>query len=219
MITADIVAKHILSLSNPDFHDTISNLKLQKTLYYCQGFTLALTNIPLFSDVIVAWKHGPVVISVYEKYKHYKDRPISKPKKLKNVSSLGEGEKSFIELIYNDCARHSTWKLRDRTHENAPWRLIGYNQEIDQNLLRSYFKRQIKYVEPSLTDSLMNKDYNVSSEFTVERDAFNAAASFARGFGHLFAGAGKLVDLGNTLSVAQHTELNTATDIQVLSKQ
>ena len=36
----------------------ISNLKLQKLLYYAQGCFLAVTGKPLFSDPIVAWQHG-----------------------------------------------------------------------------------------------------------------------------------------------------------------
>lgn len=39
----------------------ISNLKLQKLLYYAQGCYLALRDKSLFCDNILAWKHGPVV--------------------------------------------------------------------------------------------------------------------------------------------------------------
>lgn len=51
--------------------DSISNLKLQKLLYYAQGSYLALTNEPLFNENILAWKHGPVVNEVYQVYKKY----------------------------------------------------------------------------------------------------------------------------------------------------
>ena len=44
-----------------DIEADISNLKLQKLLYYAQGHYLARTGVPLFDDVIQAWAHGPVV--------------------------------------------------------------------------------------------------------------------------------------------------------------
>lgn len=49
--------------------DLISNLKLQKLLYYAQGCYLALKNEPLFNEQIVNWAHGPVVEEIYHKYK------------------------------------------------------------------------------------------------------------------------------------------------------
>lgn len=56
------VAKYFLFLArNREAGDTISNLKIQKMLYYAQGYSLALFNKPLFDDRIEAWKHGPVV--------------------------------------------------------------------------------------------------------------------------------------------------------------
>ena len=50
--------------------DLISNLKLQKLLYYAQGCYLALKNEPLFNEQIVNWAHGPVVEEIYHKYKN-----------------------------------------------------------------------------------------------------------------------------------------------------
>ena len=50
--------------------DLISNLKLQKLLYYAQGCYLALKNEPLFNEQIVNWAHGPVVEEIYHEYKN-----------------------------------------------------------------------------------------------------------------------------------------------------
>ena len=72
--TAENVAKWFLirnATEEENGADGISNLKLQKLLYYAQGCTLALKNAPLFDDPIVAWQHGPVVESIYHKYKSY----------------------------------------------------------------------------------------------------------------------------------------------------
>ena len=68
MLNCDDVAKYFLSLSDDSSGDYISNLKLQKLLYYAQGFHLAIFNKPLFNEPIEAWAHGPVVGSSYRKY-------------------------------------------------------------------------------------------------------------------------------------------------------
>ena len=50
----------------------ITPLKLQKLLYYCQAYSLGLYGEILFSNIIEAWEHGPVVPEIYNKYKSHK---------------------------------------------------------------------------------------------------------------------------------------------------
>ena len=52
------VAEYFLSKSEVDAGDVITNLKLQKLVYYAQGFSLAINNRPLFNEQIRAWQHG-----------------------------------------------------------------------------------------------------------------------------------------------------------------
>ena len=51
-----------------DEGELFSNMKLQKLLYYVQGFHIAVFNRPLFNEDIEAWMYGPVVPAVYEYY-------------------------------------------------------------------------------------------------------------------------------------------------------
>ena len=44
-----------------DEGELFSNMKLQKLLYYVQGFHIAVFNRPLFNEDIEAWMYGPVV--------------------------------------------------------------------------------------------------------------------------------------------------------------
>ena len=63
------IAKWILTRNRLEVQtedgDYISNLKLQKLLYYSQGCFLALRDEPLFDSPIEAWTYGPVVPEVY----------------------------------------------------------------------------------------------------------------------------------------------------------
>lgn len=60
MLTCFDVADYFLTQSNEtqsndeNSGDFLSNLKLQKLVYYAQGFSLALLNRPLFNEEIEA---------------------------------------------------------------------------------------------------------------------------------------------------------------------
>ena len=56
MVKIGSLVNDLLSLSDPEVGDGISNLKLQKLLNYCQGFHLAITNKLLFEDSIEAFR-------------------------------------------------------------------------------------------------------------------------------------------------------------------
>ena len=63
-ITALTLANYILKKAQEQ-GISVTNSKLQKILYYVQGYYMARFNHPLFPDEIQAWKFGPVVPNVY----------------------------------------------------------------------------------------------------------------------------------------------------------
>ena len=65
MLTCYDIAKYFLAQADEEIGDLISNLKLQKLVYYAQGFYLALHDEALFPEDIEAWTHGPVVPVLY----------------------------------------------------------------------------------------------------------------------------------------------------------
>ena len=80
--TAYNVAKYFIYLASREpvgdnnEREGITNLKLQKVLYFAQAYYLAKLNRALFSDKIEAWKYGPVIPGVYKRYKSKKSNPI-----------------------------------------------------------------------------------------------------------------------------------------------
>lgn len=56
--TAIEVARYFLALQDEDAGEGISNLKLQKLLYYAQGIYLAMEGKSLFPERIEAWTYG-----------------------------------------------------------------------------------------------------------------------------------------------------------------
>jgi uncharacterized phage-associated protein len=55
----------------------ITNLRLNKLLYFMHGWTLVEEPSGLIRNHFEAWKFGPVVPSVYEEFKRHGDRPIT----------------------------------------------------------------------------------------------------------------------------------------------
>ena len=70
ILSSKQVADWILSKVNKSAGDTLSPLKLQKLLYYCQAWHYTIFNKELFDEKIEAWAHGPVVPSQYKRFSY-----------------------------------------------------------------------------------------------------------------------------------------------------
>ncbi|MEM9451830.1 MAG: type II toxin-antitoxin system antitoxin SocA domain-containing protein [Cyanobacteria bacterium P01_E01_bin.6] len=142
MLNCHSVAKYFLSLADEDAGDLISNLKLQKLVYYAQGFYLAIYDKPLFSEQIKAWEHGPVVPELYRQYKEYGASGIPVPRDVNFDVFDGETEELLNE-IYAVYGQFSAWKLRTMTHEEHPWQSTDLNDVISHEAMKTYFKTQL----------------------------------------------------------------------------
>ncbi len=142
MLTCFDVADYFLSKTDEEAGDVISNLKLQKLVYYAQGFTLAVTGKPLFNEPIEAWQHGPVVPDLYHKYKDHGAYGIPAPTNV-DFSKFSSEIKEILDEVYDVYGQFSAWKLRNMTHEEAPWKNTEKGDVISLSSMSEYFKTQI----------------------------------------------------------------------------
>lgn len=143
MASVHNIAKYFLHLDDANEGDGISNLKLQKLVYYAQGFFSAIFDTPLFDNGIFAWAHGPVVPDLYHEYKQFGSNRIPTPTDF-DTSSLTQQEIDLVEEVFEVFGQFSAWKLRNMTHEEAPW--LNYEQQADEIPLAEiteYFKTRI----------------------------------------------------------------------------
>ena len=70
------VADFFIELFGKGIESDITNLKLNKLLYFAQGHCLAVTRKPLFDGLIEARDLGPVIPVVHHKYKICGKNPI-----------------------------------------------------------------------------------------------------------------------------------------------
>lgn len=113
----------------------LTHLKLQKLLYYAQGCYLAVEGRPLFNDKIYCWTHGPVVFNVYHEFKQYGDKIIDEVSPINIDDHTG----SILEQVYDIFGAYSALKLREMTHNEAPWKNTEKDKEISLDLIQSYF--------------------------------------------------------------------------------
>ena len=117
------VARYLIHLASPredEDVDCLCHLRLQKLLYYVQGWHLGAKGKPLFSGQIEAWTNGPVVREVYPVFADYKYSSIP-PVEGKDSAALSKGEKDFILCVWERYKQYSATALRDKTHREPPW--------------------------------------------------------------------------------------------------
>lgn len=143
------VAKYILSKVK------CTHLKLEKLVYICFAEYLCEYDKELFKDEIFAYKYGPVVKSVYEKYKKYGYKEIEKgnidatdvhemPSRSRILFAReGMFKIKSIDDTLDKYGTLSTTELVELTHKkNTPWYLSGkgsFNDKIIENeIIKKY---------------------------------------------------------------------------------
>ena len=111
------VADYIIAFSH-EHGDPVSNLKLQKLLYYAQAWHLTLFDKPLFDERIEAWVHGPVVPPVYREFKDWAWKPIDREPDLPLFS---EDVSSHLEEVMDVYGGLTAYYLEKLTHQDGPW--------------------------------------------------------------------------------------------------
>ena len=124
--------------------DPISNLKLQKLLYYAEGWYLAFYSKSLFSADIQAWPRGPVVYPVWKHFNGYRWKPISRPTTMPEVPQKVGAHIKELMAAYGDF---SAYTLERMTHQEKPWIEARQglqdgersNRVISRNTMRTFF--------------------------------------------------------------------------------
>lgn len=139
---ASVIAEYFLFKAQTD-EELLSNLKLQKLVYYAQGLHLALEGTSLFDEDIEAWEYGPVVPRLYHTYKRHGSGAIPSPKSF-NPEDIDLKTRDFLDEVYSVFGQYTALRLMDFTHEDQCW-LDAYpngiiTHEAMQKDLRKYLK-------------------------------------------------------------------------------
>ncbi|WP_284928705.1 Panacea domain-containing protein [Candidatus Phytoplasma sp. AldY-WA1] len=132
--------------------DDISNLKLQKLMFYIYAHYLVKNNPQtLFTNSaekqIEAWPYGPVFPYLYFEFRTYgmdelKETPLGDKNKITSSSY-----QTIIDYILEKYGKFKAWELAEKTHSEDPW-TDAYNSDIED------YSRQL------ITDNAIYQYYN-----------------------------------------------------------
>ncbi|MCC6230530.1 MAG: SocA family protein [Phycisphaerales bacterium] len=150
----------------------LDQMKLQKLLYFSQGWHLALGDRPLFDEDFEAWRWGPVLRSLRSEFKNFGAEPITV--RAKDVRFVpGKGIEPFIPSIadcpdqnlpYAQALLDRAWviyggytgiQLSNMTHaDGTPWKqiydrfggAIPHGITIPKDAMKAYFREQVSKI-------------------------------------------------------------------------
>ncbi len=134
------VARYVINYENSQDR-LVSNLRLQKLLYFIQAQFLVTSGYACFSDKIEAWDFGPVVPSVYHEYKLFGSSSIPRFLSCEAVN-ITPKDRLLIERILDKCSHYSTTELVSITHRQQPWKDAydrKYDRTISNHSIKSFF--------------------------------------------------------------------------------
>lgn len=149
---ANDIADWLVRYSADDLGAPVDPMSLEKLVYYAQAFHLALSDEPLFSDEIQAWKWGPVVPSVYKRYAGYGSDPIITLVDGEAVH-VGERVEHFLADLVGFFGRNTAINLSRATHLESPWIEASKRQDttISQYEMKEFYSSLIEEGENALS--------------------------------------------------------------------
>ena len=157
--SAERIALYIISSGRE-----ITNLLLQKVLYYVKAISELFDGESIILEPCEAWKFGPVFPVVYEKYRNYGKQEIEINLSKEYVNNLlSEKEKEITDYVLSTFGIYNAWFLKDLTHAEEPWieARIGLAEDdasrnrMDDKIISEYFTK-------------MNKKYDLKRTSGVE---------------------------------------------------
>lgn len=129
-----------------NYSSSITQMKLQKLVYIANGWSLAITDIPLVDAEIEAWLGGPVIREIWD---HIRDHGLNSENKLCNPTTsipydveLSKMEEQIIEYVWKKYGDYSGSELSTMTHkENTPWSKAFLQRGRNATLRRSEIKQ------------------------------------------------------------------------------
>lgn len=135
------IAEYVIERCNQK-NKAISNLKLQKILYFIQAQFIIRFGTPCFNNLMQAWDYGPVVPDVYHKYKIYGNTNISSYRH--REYNFEPDEQEVLDETIDEATNYSASHLVEITHKQSPW--IDAYHNIDETItpesIKEFFKEK-----------------------------------------------------------------------------
>lgn len=127
----------------------LTNLKLQKLLYFAHGLMLVRHGESLVRENFQAWKYGPVLESLYHELKVFGPSDIPRDSifiaRWEEIPLTNTHALSSIKDVLDELGNSSGSRLIEISHDKAgPWYAVykgsDLNIDIDNTRIRDYFR-------------------------------------------------------------------------------
>lgn len=139
----------------------LTNLRLNKLLYFIHGWALTSRPDGLVRNHFIAWEHGPVIRPVYDAFKGFQDKPITKLAEHLDYATgttmpiahddIAPADAEIITRVFENYATYSTSQLRNLSHvPGGPWDVVyraylndkRMSPRIPNDLIRQHFLQE-----------------------------------------------------------------------------
>ncbi len=135
-----VIADYFLALAN-NAGNTLTPMQINKLVYIAHGFFMGYTGNPLIKEPIEAWQYGPVVASLYHRFKGYGGQAIYEVGKMTHLPDVAE---TIITQVYEKYGNKNGIELSGITHKDGtPWSLTyngNFHKPIGNDLIQSYYE-------------------------------------------------------------------------------
>jgi len=145
---------------------SITQIEIQKLVYFAHGWHLALKEEPLIGELIEPWQYGPVVRTLYDAFRRFGSDPITEKAmswriangkficETPGIQSDDAEEDTYArELVRDVWQKYGTlapFKLVEITHlPNSPWQQAFEQRKpyIPNENIQSYFKSLMPHAQ------------------------------------------------------------------------
>jgi uncharacterized phage-associated protein len=158
-----LVSAHDVARELRDRLPDVGVTKIHKMLYYAQGWSLARTGEPLFSEHISAWANGPVVATLW----HDEDKQLEIPPALE----LDEQQTAIVDEVIERYGHLTAAQLSEMTHQEAPWRNAAESEEPNPPI------RRLALLAHFATERGMERALGIRTDSSMDEDAARLEAS------------------------------------------
>jgi uncharacterized phage-associated protein len=143
---AKAIANRFLEIARE--HGTeLNSMKLEKLVYFANGWNLAIKGKPLIDEQVEAWSYGPVIPSLHYEFRQFGNEKITEPARtyqlakddgaeendglvvlvpsLRDDPGNAEFTEALLARIWEVYGKFTPIQLANMTHnEDAPWHRI-----------------------------------------------------------------------------------------------
>ncbi|MBE9118381.1 DUF4065 domain-containing protein [Lusitaniella coriacea LEGE 07157] len=155
----------------------MTNMKVQKLLYYAQSLHLALNDEPLFDEEIQAWRYGPVCPRAYRFYSKFEAQQLPIPTK-ESLQEISEQENRLLEEVWEYFGGYHAFQLSDMTHVEFPWKKARKGLPSEASSTEPVLREDLKVLGYQKLDEIERKNPAYKPVMSkILEDAYNSESS------------------------------------------